>query len=207
MNDWPHAPLHRLSDTGSYMVTCGTYRKAHHLRSAERLSLVEESLFAVSNEFGWSVQAWAVLSNHYHFVAASPEESQSLSAMLSKLHSTTARTLNQWDSEAGRKVWYQYFDTRISHQTSYYARLKYVQENPVHHGLVSNAENYRWCSAAWFARNARPSFYRTIQSFKIDRVNVYDEFDAIEVSTENTIQSGVRPPHSRGYAQQSERPS
>jgi len=27
--NWPHAPLHRLTEKGTYMVTAGTYRKDH----------------------------------------------------------------------------------------------------------------------------------------------------------------------------------
>ena len=36
MTDWPHAPVHRLDQAGTYMVTAGTYLKKHHLRNAER---------------------------------------------------------------------------------------------------------------------------------------------------------------------------
>ena len=32
---------------------------------------------------------------------------------------------------------------------SYLARLNYVHQNPVKHGLVRVANQYRWCSAAW----------------------------------------------------------
>src|SRR5438270_917334 len=37
--DWPRAPVHRLSQSGTYFVTVGTYTKAHHFRSRERLSV------------------------------------------------------------------------------------------------------------------------------------------------------------------------
>src|SRR5262249_53266688 len=35
--DWPHAPLHRISEQGTYIVTSGTCEKAHHFRGPERL--------------------------------------------------------------------------------------------------------------------------------------------------------------------------
>ena len=63
MPDWPHAPVHRLSETGAYMVTAGTYRKAHHLWDAQRLDLVLNALLAGADEFNWRLQAWAVMSN------------------------------------------------------------------------------------------------------------------------------------------------
>jgi hypothetical protein len=32
MADWPHSPVHRLTEAGAYMVTCGTYLKAHQTK-------------------------------------------------------------------------------------------------------------------------------------------------------------------------------
>jgi putative transposase len=46
----------------------------------------------------------------------------------------------------------------------------------VRHGVLPVAENYRWCSAAWFARHAPPAFVKTVNSFKIDRVEVPNDF-------------------------------
>lgn len=88
---------------------------------------------------------------------------------------TTAKEFNLQDNQPGRRVWFQYWDTLLTFQRSYLARLNYVHNNPVKHGLVANAENYPWCSAAWFAQNAPRSFVETVSRFKIDKVNVFDE--------------------------------
>src|SRR4051794_15465524 len=70
--DWPHAPLHRINEQGTYIVTSGTYEKAHYFRGPERLSFLESSLLSKAKAFGWQLEAWAVFSNHYHFVGHSP---------------------------------------------------------------------------------------------------------------------------------------
>jgi putative transposase len=176
MTDWPHAPVHRLSEVGAYMVTVGTYRKEHFLSGPERLTLVRDTLFACANEFDWHLQAWAVMSNHYHFVAVSPANAGSLRRLIGKLHMTTAKALNEMDGRPGRKIWHQYWDSHITYQPSYLARLQYVHHNPVHHGVALNAGDYEWCSAAWFARTAKPAFVKTVASFKTDRLNVLDDF-------------------------------
>ena len=106
---------------------------------------------------------------------------RTLGTMLSKLHTKTAIILNEWDNSPGRKVWFQYWDSLITFPASYYARLQYVHQNPVHHGIVSNAENYPWCSAAWFTRTARVAFVNTVKSFKTDRVQVRDEFEPMNI--------------------------
>jgi putative transposase len=162
---WPHGPVHWLFEPGLYIVTAGTYQKVGHLNSAQRLDLFLESLFEYASEFGWSLRAWAVLSNHYHFVGAVSDPC-TLPKFLGKLHMQTAKNLNRLDSAPGRKVWFQFWESRITFQRSYLARLNYVHSNPVRHGIVPVAENYRWCSASWFAQNAPPAFVKTVKKFQ-----------------------------------------
>ncbi len=117
------------------------------------------------------------MSNHYHFVALSPADPAHLRKMIRHLHSLTARDVNQLDETPDRQVWHQYWDTHLTYRNSYYARLNYVHQNPVHHQVVSIATAYPWCSAEWFERNADPAFQKVIASFKTDRVSVHDNFD------------------------------
>ena len=84
--------------------------------------------------------------------------------------------LNAVDATPGRKVMYQFWDTELTFEKSYLARLNYVHQNAVHHGLVPMANQYPWCSAPWFESNGRPAFVRAVYSFKTDRLNVADEF-------------------------------
>ncbi|MEW5947294.1 MAG: hypothetical protein AB1742_13965, partial [bacterium] len=124
----------------------------------------------------WELQAWAVISNHYHFVAVSPKEPETMREFIYNVHRITATRLNAMDGAAGRKVWYQYWDSHITYQKSYFARLKYVHFNPEHHGIVQKAADYKWCSAAWFERTAGNSFYKTVTSFGTSRIRVMDDY-------------------------------
>ena len=67
----------------------------------------------------------------------------------------------------------------MTFEKSYLARLNYVHQNPVKHGLVPVATQYRWCSASWFERTAAPAQVRTVYRFKTDKVRVLDDFDPI----------------------------
>jgi putative transposase len=176
---WPHAPVHQLSQNGTYFVTAGTYLKTHHFRTPERLDVLQRGLLSVARDFSWSLEAWAVFSNHYHFVAHSPDDSKDvsgLSQMLGVLHTRTAGWINKLDDSPGRKVWHNFWDTKLTYEKSYLARLNYVHQNPVKHGIVPVANQYRWCSARWFEQVASPATVRSIYRFKIDAVNVRDEF-------------------------------
>jgi putative transposase len=174
--NWPHAPKHWLFEPGIYMVTAGTYQKLSHLNSPERLDFFLGSIFAYAEEFDWSLRAWAVLANHYHFIAASPSKPATLRKFIGKLHMKTAQELNRQDCTPGRKVWYQFWDSHITFETSYLARLHYVHSNPAKHGVAALAENYKWCSAAWFVQNASPAFVATVKGLKIDRLELPDDY-------------------------------
>jgi putative transposase len=117
------------------------------------------------------LQAWAILSNHYHFVANVGNPNH-LSEMLHRFHSHIGAVINDEDKAPGRKVMFEYWDTHITSSKSYYVRLRYVHENPARHKLVEEAVQYPWCSAAWFLAHASGELRNTVASFKIDRVNV-----------------------------------
>jgi REP-associated tyrosine transposase len=189
---WPHAPVHRLSENGTYFVTAGTYRKVHCFRGRQRLGVLHRGLLTLARDFGWLLEAWAVFSNHYHFIAHSPGDEDGaagLSTMLGRLHEKTAKWVNRLDGETTRTVWHNFWDTRLTYPKSYLARLNYVHQNPVKHGLVRAASLYPWCSAGWFERTARPAQVQMIYGVPIDRVKVRDEYD---VPTDGEAY-GVRP--------------
>src|SRR5438132_336528 len=174
--DWPHGPLHRIAARGIYFITAGTYRKQHYDRSSDALDELQKLLFAAAEAHGIRFHSWSLLSNHYHLIV---EAQQDLTAFIRRFHSVAAIERNRQDATAGRRVWYQYRDTQLTYERSYLARLRYVNENAVHHGLVLRATNYRWCSASWFEECADRAFVRTVQTIKIDGINVSDDFDPV----------------------------
>ena len=74
-------------------------------------------------------------------------------------------------------MWFNFRDTILGQQRSYLARLNYVHQNAVKHGLVPVACQYPWCSAAWFERTASSAMVKSIYCFKTDRLAVEDEFE------------------------------
>lgn len=164
------------------MVTAATYQKQHYFSRRDDLQVLHDLLLYVAKLHGWYLEAWAVFSNHYHFIGHSPEGSesaQSLPVLTNQLHSESARYVNSRDGQVGRKVWHNYWETCLTFRNSYWARLSYVHQNPVRHGLVSDAKDYPWCSAAWYERITPPVMRKTIERFKSDRLKVADEYDPV----------------------------
>ena len=178
---WPRAPKHQLSEAGTYMVTAATYKQEHCFRGAERLAVLQRGLLKVTAENGWHLEAWAAFSNHYHFIAHSPEgkDAEGLPGMLGFLHNQMAVWINKLDGMPARKVWHNYWESRLTFQRSYLARLNYVHQNAVKHGLVPIANAYPWCSAGFFERAAATAAVRSIYAFRGDRISVKDDFEPV----------------------------
>jgi putative transposase len=177
--DWPHAPVHRLSEHGTFMVTGATLNKEHFFRGEELLTFLQDELLSLAKQYRVVLEAWAVFSNHYHFVAHTSGIENQLATLISHLHTKTATEANRRDGTPGRVIWCNYWDTQLTFEKSYLARLHYVHQNAVKHGLVQVANEYRWCSASWFEGNATKSQIKTLYSFKIDRVNIDDAYGPV----------------------------
>lgn len=174
ISKWKHAPLHLFVPNSLYMITASTLYKQPFFTTPDKLRLLQETLFETAQAYRWDLQAWALFSNHYHLIVRAPDDGLSLKRLIQRLHSQSARLVNEIDQTPGRRVWFQYWDTCLTYEKSYYARLNYVHNNPVKHRLVSIAEQYPFCSAAWFKSHASVEFRKKVEAFAYDRLNVPD---------------------------------
>jgi putative transposase len=174
--------VHHLGEAGTFFVTAATYWKDHHFRTPQRLDVLQRGLLKVAHDFGWRLEAWAIFSNHYHFIGHSPPDSKdanSLSKMLAVLHAKTAAWVNRLDRAPGRHVWHNFRETQLTYEKSFLTRLNYVHQNAVKHGLVPVANQYPWCSAAWFERTSSPAMVQAIYRFRTDRLSLQDEYSPV----------------------------
>src|SRR5262245_38273550 len=121
--DWPHAPVHRLRDNAVYFATAGTLHKRHFYNTPQKRDLLERLLLTMARQFGWQLEAWAVFANHYHIVVRGNPDSQNLGEFLHDLHGVSSHELNKLDGIKGRRVWYNFWDSKLTIQYSYLTRL------------------------------------------------------------------------------------
>jgi putative transposase len=174
--DWPHAPIHRLGSDGVYMITGATLYSQLIYSTPEKLTLLENEILTLAKLYSWQLEAWSVFRNHYHMVARGTPDAARLDRFIKHLHANTARDVNVLDRIKSRQVWFNFWETRLTYERSYLARLNYVHQNAVKHGLVAVANQYHWCSAAWFERTVGPATVKTIYSFKTTRLKIQDDY-------------------------------
>jgi putative transposase len=171
-----HAPPHYFVPSAMYMVTGAILHKQNLMRDNRCKKFFLRTLFEKADSFRWHLQAWAVLHNHYHFISQSPENSTTLAKLIQQVHSITAIQFNRWANTPGRQVWQNYWDSCITYEKSYLARLRYVHENPVKLGLVENAADYPYCSYRWFFNQGDCHLKEQVLKQPIDKINVFDDF-------------------------------
>ena len=94
----------------------------HHFQSSGRRGLLCETLRRLAAKCTSNLQAWAVF--YYHWVGLSPHDPATLRTLVSELDTQTSSAVNEADHTPGRQVCFQYWETRLTHQRSYLARLK-----------------------------------------------------------------------------------
>lgn len=175
MHSWPHGPARIAVHSGATIVTGATYHKEPIFKGDSGLIVLQDSIFRHCHALNWSLQAWAVFPNHYHIVVHAPPQGN-LAILMKRIHASSAKAINERDQRIRRMVWYRYWDTQITYERSYLARLNYVHNNPVKHGVAKCAEEYPYCSMGWFKTQGDRPFVESVLSFDTSQVKVYDDF-------------------------------
>jgi putative transposase len=146
--DYKHAPTHLFVPGSVYMLTAGTYNRERLLNTDEKKNNIIRYLNEITNKYDWQTIAWVVLDNHYHTLLRSPDSDASIpiSRLCKLFHRKISMSVNRHDGIKGRQVMYNYWDTCITYERSYWARLNYINHNPVKHGYVDYAEDYPFSS-------------------------------------------------------------
>jgi len=173
---YTHAPAHYFLSKATYMVTAGTFQKELFMRADKAKSCLLTLLRGAIDRYKWELIAWVILANHYHMLLKAPDTASSLPWLLKKLHSSSAIELNKLARCPGRKVWWNYWDTCITNEKSYYARLNYIHWNPVRHGVADRPEDYPFSSYCDYYKLDSARVRHLEQTYPFDRVKVFDEF-------------------------------
>ena len=140
-------PRHLYLDDTPYFITASTYQH-QRLLNDETKDLLKKLLHEVFNDYGWSLDHWVILDNHYHLLVQS-HRGKDLKRIIAKIHNLSAQQINRifaLEKRIHQKIWYNYWDYCPLDEHDYNVRLCYLLNNPVKHGYVCDLHNWAWSS-------------------------------------------------------------
>jgi putative transposase len=124
-------------------------RGACWLRHVDIAETVQNALLHFDGE-RYRLLAWCIMPNHVHVVIDILDHS--LSAIVRSWKSFSARQANVVLGRSGAFWHADYFDRYMRDEEHLTATMDYVEQNPVKAGLVGEARDWRWSSAAMRSR-------------------------------------------------------
>jgi putative transposase len=172
-----HSPPHMIRAPGYFLITAACYEHASILSSPQRRTEFEARLLSSLRETKIDIDAWVILTNHYHILIHVPDFTL-IPAFFKRLHNGTSYEWNRADGCSGkRKVWYHYFDHFIHDEDQYYQAMNYIHYNPVKHAYVDDPYTWEWSSLGLYEEiEGREWLRKTWSSFPPRKLN-FDKFD------------------------------
>jgi REP element-mobilizing transposase RayT len=98
----------------------------------------------VTEEIGWHVVCWCLMTTHYHLLVVVPQEADRVSWALQKLHSVYAREFNARYGRRGHVFGERFSDTLIESDPHGRNTIAYILDNPVRAGIVQRFGEWNW---------------------------------------------------------------
>lgn len=90
--------------------------------------------------------AYCLMRNHVHFIAV-PADLSGMSLMFREAHRRYTSYINKREGWTGH-LWQDRFASFAMSESHALSAARYIENNPVHAGIVEKAQDYQWSSAA-----------------------------------------------------------
>lgn len=146
-------------------VTFSTHDKLHLLKRRECAAIVRDSLYDCKVRLGFELYAYAIMSNHIHFIFALRDEPIELAKILMLAKNGSARkilpiiedkepelyaaTRVLKSGKVGHRVWMAGggYDQSLSTPEAVFGAVEYIHNNPVKAGLCATQRDFEFSSA------------------------------------------------------------
>jgi putative transposase len=142
-----------------------------------------------TQRFEIEILSWRLVTNHVHFVVV-PHDESSLAKGFGDAHKRYARMNNFSEGVCGY-LFQGRFGSYVLDEHHLLAAVRYVENNPVAAGIVKNAPEYPWSSAAYHVGNIEDDALVKVRSlyWLVNDWRIYlseekeDEFNTIRKAT------------------------
>src|SRR5271166_3016470 len=140
--------LVRFQQSGNlHFITFSCYRRQPFLDTARARQVFERSLEQTRRSYRFYVIGYVVMPEHVHLLVSEPERA-TLSRAIQSLKQSVSQKLN---GHHGHFWQARYYDFNVFTPKKRVEKLDYIHRNPVHRGLVTQAEDRPWSSYRHYA--------------------------------------------------------
>ncbi|HES59261.1 MAG: transposase [Calditrichaceae bacterium] len=162
---YPHNPPHLLLNGAKYWVTGSAFKHNPYFKEKEIKYKMMDVLCTTAEKLHWQIDDWVILDNHYHLMLESPDTKlndhnpKTIANFMNNFHRFSALWMrkNCGSLKNVKNIFFNYWDTCITYERSYFARLNYLYFNPVKHGYVQHPSEYPYGS--YFYRLKQEKLY------------------------------------------------
>ena len=171
---YKHNPPHLFRPNSHYFITGATLGRNHFFDTVGIKNKMVEYLFKSFKHYEWEIEDWVLLDNHYHLMAVAPQDASKLPRIINNFHRFSSLYIRKIRPELERtQIFYNYWDTCIDFESSYFSRIHYLWLNPEKHGYVKDAKEWPWGSYRTRARELTASI---ITKYPCDKLKIKDNF-------------------------------
>ena len=174
--EYKHNPPHLFSPNTKYFITATTYNKKPFLRlssAKERLYISHQIEFSKHN---WIIEDWVILDNHYHLMVNAHGNPFTLPDIIKEVHRFTALWIKKKLNIDSKKIFFNYWDSCITYEKSYFVRLNYLWYNPVKHGYVDSPEKWKYGSYYYRFTEEEENMQNQFKKYPFNKLKIRDDF-------------------------------
>jgi len=126
------------------MTTTVTFNREPIFKDSKAADIVLEAILFGRRQKWYYLLSFVVMSDHMHLVIIPREKN--ISESIKSIKGFSARKINEEFNKKG-SIWQGgFYDYILDSEEKVLSRVRYVEENPVRKGIVTNAEDYKYSS-------------------------------------------------------------
>jgi putative transposase len=178
LKKYKHNPPHAFIPNAAYFITASTYLRKRLLTSDVTKEKLLEYMIKTLDTNKWVLEDWVILDNHYHMMLKASEYPDRLSNIMRDIHKFSALWIKKNIKETGSlyKIWHNYWDSCITYEKSYFARLNYIWFNPVKHGYVEDPKDWKFGSYFYRYKDEQNYMENIRIKYPYDKAKIKDDF-------------------------------
>lgn len=127
-----------------YFVTTCAYRRRAILAREEVAKILICEWSSARKRHGWAIGRYVIMPDHVHFFCAPELGAKALPIFVGLWKEWTSKTIKR-ELHLTNRLWQEeFFDHVLRSSESYSEKWKYVRNNPVRHGFVTDADDWPW---------------------------------------------------------------